>query len=89
MVFFCVVLGIIEGYVTIKLESAIPAGMIHSLLNAGAGFAIFLSKAGYNPILGPTLAGFLGGIPFVIVAAVLLVRVGKTRKSDAESERTV
>lgn len=87
MVFFCVVLGIIEGYATIKLESAIPAGMIHSLVNAGAGFALYLSKAGHNTILGPTLAGFIGGIPFVIVAAVLIVRVGKERKLDVESEK--
>lgn len=80
MVFFCVVLGIIEGYATIKLNSAIPAGMIHSAVNAGAAFPICLAKAGYNPIIGPTIAGMLGGIPFVIVAVVLIVRVGKMRQ---------
>ncbi|MDR3625572.1 MAG: CPBP family glutamic-type intramembrane protease, partial [Ignavibacteriaceae bacterium] len=30
MVVFCVALGIIEGYISIKLKSAIPAAMIHS-----------------------------------------------------------
>ncbi|NLK86121.1 MAG: CPBP family intramembrane metalloprotease [Clostridiaceae bacterium] len=84
MVFFCVVLGIVEGYATIKLDSAIPAAMIHSTVNAGAAFPIYMVNAGYNPILGPTIAGFLGGIPFVIVAVVLLVRIGKTRTLSAE-----
>ena len=89
MVFFCVVLGIVEGYATIKLGSAIPAAMIHSTVNAGAGLPIYLANAGYNPILGPTMAGLLGGIPFVIVAAVLMVRVGKTRTLSMESAEVV
>lgn len=89
MVFFCVVLGIVEGYATIKLDSAIPAAMIHSAVNAGAAFPIYLAKADYNPILGPTIAGFLGGIPFVIVAVVLIVRIGKTRTLSAKSAKVV
>lgn len=45
MIVFCVVLGTIEGYTSIKLESAIPAAMIHSAVNAGAGLPIYLAKA--------------------------------------------
>ena len=37
MIVFCVVLGVIEGYISIRLESVIPAAMIHSAVNAGAG----------------------------------------------------
>lgn len=76
MIVFCVVLGIVEGYAAIKMESVIPAAMIHSVLNAGAGFTIYLAKAGYNPILGPTIAGFIGGLPFIVLAVVLLIKVG-------------
>ncbi len=59
MVFFCVVLGIIEGYATIRLNSAIPAAMIHSTVNAGAALPIYLAKEGFTPLLGPTMVGIL------------------------------
>jgi membrane protease YdiL (CAAX protease family) len=85
MVFFCVVLGIIEGYATIRLKSAIPAAMIHSTVNAGAALPIYLAKEGFNPLLGPTMVGILGGIPFVLVAVLLMIRVGKIQTTHAES----
>lgn len=65
------------------------AAMIHSSVNAGAAFPIYLVKAGYNPIIGPTMAGLLGGIPFVIAAVVLIVQIGKTRTLSAESLEVV
>lgn len=82
MVVFCVVFGTIEGYVAIKLESAIPAAMIHSALNAGAGLPLYLVKSGYNPLLGPTVAGLIGGLPFIALAVVLLAKVRGLRNSD-------
>lgn len=74
MILFCVSLGIIEGYVTIKLKSAIPAAMIHSAVNAGAGLAFFLAKPGFNQLLGPALVGVLGGIPMILLAVVLYLK---------------
>ncbi|MDF2514596.1 MAG: putative amino terminal protease family protein, partial [Herbinix sp.] len=44
MIVFCVMLGTIEGYISIKLESVIPAAMIHSALNAGAGLPLYMIK---------------------------------------------
>lgn len=79
MTVFCVVLGIIEGYVSIKLKSAIPAAMIHSLVNAGAGLPLYLIKGAYNPLLGPAITGIVGIIPFAILAAVLLIQAGKLK----------
>ncbi len=76
MIIFCVVLGIIEGYATIKLKSAVPAAMIHSTVNAGAALPILLAKGGYNTLLGPAITGLVGGIPFIIVAAILFVKIG-------------
>ncbi|HBV86542.1 MAG TPA: hypothetical protein DEF42_07790 [Desulfosporosinus sp.] len=37
--------------------------MIHSTVNAGAALPIYLAGSGYNPILGPSMAGLVGGIP--------------------------
>ncbi len=76
MIVFCVVLGVIEGYISIKLESVIPAAMIHSVVNAGVGLPILLAKGGYNPILGPAITGLIGGLPFVVLAVVLLIKAG-------------
>jgi membrane protease YdiL (CAAX protease family) len=77
MIIFCVVLGIIEGYVSIKFESAIPAAMIHSTVNAGAALPIYLVKAGYNTLLGPAITGIVGGLPFIIIAGILFVKIEK------------
>ena len=79
MIVFCVTLGIIEGYATIKLDSAIPAAMIHSTVNATAALPIYLAKSGYNPILGPAITGLVGGLPLMVVAIVLLVIVNRSR----------
>lgn len=76
MIVFCVVLGVIEGYVTIKLESCIPAAMIHSTVNAGAALPIFLAKGGYNTLLGPAITGLVGGLPFTILAVILFIKAG-------------
>ncbi len=77
MIVFCVVLGIIEGYISIKLESAIPAAMIHSTVNAGAALPSIFAKSGYNPLLGPAITGLIGGLPFIVLAIILLIKAGR------------
>lgn len=79
MVVFCIWLGAIEGYATLKLNSVIPAAMIHSAVNAGAGLAILMAKSGSNPLLGPAITGIIGGLPFILVALVILIKVGNRR----------
>ena len=84
MIVFCVVLGTIEGYAAIRFESAIPAAMIHSSVNAGAGFAIYLTKAGFNPLLGPSITGLAGMIPFAALAALILFKAGNKTALSAK-----
>ena len=84
MVIFCVVLGIIEGYFTIKLKSAIPAAMIHSTVNAGAGLPVYFAKSGYNTLLGPAITGIIGIIPFLILAIILFIQIGKKENISDE-----
>ena len=76
MIVFCVSLGIIEGYISIKLQSAIPAAMIHSTVNAGAALPIYLLKGSYNTLLGPAITGLIGGLPFIVLAVILLIKAG-------------
>ncbi|MFA9380971.1 MAG: CPBP family intramembrane glutamic endopeptidase [Acetanaerobacterium sp.] len=79
MIVFCVAIGVIEGYISIKLESAIPAAMIHSTVNAGAALPIYMTIGGYNPVLGPTIAGLVGGLPFIVLAVILFIKSGNQR----------
>lgn len=74
MIVFCVAVGIIEGYVTIKTKSAIPAAMIHSAINAGAAMPVYMAKSGYNALLGPAMVGLVGVLPLVLLAAVLFLK---------------
>jgi membrane protease YdiL (CAAX protease family) len=85
MIIFCVSLGIVEGYATIRLDSVIPAAMIHSAVNAGAGLPVLLSVAGFNALLGPAITGLVGGIPLMILAGVLLVKTGARQSAVAKA----
>lgn len=76
MIVFCVVLGVIEGYISIKFESVIPAAMIHSTVNAGAALPCYLAKGWYNTLLGPAITGLVGGLPFTVLAVILLIKAG-------------
>lgn len=87
MIVFCVVLGVIEGYISIKLESVIPAFLIHSAVNAGVGLPCYLAKDGYNTLLGPAITGLVGELPFIVLAVILLIKAGNitgisTQKSN-------
>jgi len=88
MLVFTFWLGVVEGYMSIKLDSVIPAAMIHSAINAGAGLPILMAKSGYNPILGPAVTGIIGGLPFTVLAVILLIKTGdKLSKEAAAANR--
>jgi len=87
MILFCMALGTIEGYATIRMGSVIPAAMIHSVVNAGAALPILLAKGEYNTLLGPAITGIIGGLPMIILAVILLKQAGKEGvKSNIEPE---
>jgi membrane protease YdiL (CAAX protease family) len=86
MTIFCVVLGIIEGYISIKLQSAVPAAMIHSTVNAGAAFPIYLLKGSHSALLGPAITGLFGGIPFIALAVILFFKSDRKKRCTGENE---
>lgn len=83
MVVFCVALGIIEGYFTIKLNSVIPAAMVHSAMNAGAALPLIVAKVGINQTIGPTVAGLIGGLPLFLVAIILFLSLKRHFQNSA------
>ncbi len=74
MCVFCIVMGVIFSYVTIKTGSCLPAVFAHGSLNGIAAVAIYFSNGeDINPFVGPAPTGILGGSAFIICAAVMAV----------------
>lgn len=78
MCVFCVVVGVIFSYLTIRTGSCLPAIMGHGALNGFASAGIlFTDGTRINPFIGPAPTGIIGGCAYIICAvviAVLLVR---------------
>lgn len=82
MCVFCIVIGIILSYVTIKTESCIPAVMGHGMLNgfAAVGMLFTSLENPFNVFMGPAPMGLVGGSGFILVAALLLYRLYQQEK---------
>ncbi len=81
MCFFCIVMGIFLSYVSMKTKSCIPAVLGHGAINSICGLGMYFTKDGGNPFVGPAPTGFVGAIPFIVVAVVMLVfYFGKKRE---------
>lgn len=79
---FCIVMGVLFTWVTLKSGSCIPAAFAHGGLNGIASIGVYLSTDGGNPFVGPAVTGVIGGIGFILAAvilAVLLIREEKKR----------
>ncbi|HAU32194.1 MAG TPA: hypothetical protein DCW46_08075 [Desulfotomaculum sp.] len=50
--------------------------MIHSAVNAGVRLPYFLAKGGHSTLLGPAITGFVGGLPFTVLAVILFIKAG-------------
>ena len=82
MCIFCTVLGIILSYVTIKTKSCIPAILGHGMINGFAATGIYFTSLDnpYNVFLGPAPTGLIGGMGFILLAAVCVYRLYKEEK---------
>lgn len=73
MVYFCVIVGLLIGWATIRAGSVWPAVIGHAVLNGTAALpAVFLVGDGY-PLFGPYATGLIGGIFFAIAAVIILL----------------
>ncbi len=79
MCIFCITLGTILSYVTIKTKSCIPAILGHGMMNGFASVGIYFTSLEnpYNVFLGPAATGLIGGIGFIFTAAFLLYQLYK------------
>ncbi|HCM91774.1 MAG TPA: CPBP family intramembrane metalloprotease domain-containing protein [Lachnospiraceae bacterium] len=72
MIVFCFAVGTFFSYVTIKTGSCIPAVIGHGAINSISALGILFTKDGGRMLFGPSPAGLVAGIPFLITAAVLI-----------------
>ena len=83
MVWFCVVMGIFLGWVTLKSNTVWPAVIGHAAINGIAGIGMIFTQGTPNPILGPLPVGIIGGLGFTLVA--LLIFFSPKGLSETES----
>ena len=87
MTLFCVMVGSLLSYITIKCKSCIPAVIGHAMINGFSAIGVvFLAIEKPNPFIGPAPIGIVGGIGFIIAGALclkLLYKHPKTENSKA------
>lgn len=83
MSIFCIVIGTIFSYITIKTNSCIPAVFAHGSINSFSAVGIYFTTDGGNPFLGPSPTGVIGGIGFIAVAIIFTILLVKNEKRTA------
>lgn len=78
MIFSCVLIGIIEGYITLRTDSAIPAAICHSAINGlGSIGILFCNTTEYRMLIGPAYVGIIPLIPTILFSVYILYRIRK------------
>lgn len=78
MCLFCVVVGVIFSYLTIRTGSCLPAMLAHGGLNGFASAGIlFTDGTSVNPFIGPVPTGIIGGSAFILCAVIMTVLLVK------------
>ena len=68
MCIFCIAIGTLFSYLSLKAKSCLPAVIGHGAVNGFVGAAALFSLSGGNPFIGPMPIGILGGIGFIAAA---------------------
>ncbi|MEG2786357.1 MAG: CPBP family intramembrane glutamic endopeptidase [Romboutsia sp.] len=83
MTIFCVCLGSLFSYVTIKTKSCIPAVIGHAMINGFSAVGImFISIDNPNPFIGPMPIGIIGGFGVVIAGIICFRLISKINNED-------
>ncbi len=77
---FCIVVGVLLSYITLKARSCWPAVLAHGAINgtASVGLLFLADPMGYDRFLGPAPTGVIGAA-FYIAAAVWIVWLMRKR----------
>ena len=82
MCLFCIAMGTLFSYVSLKTRSCLPASIAHGALNGMAAIGIYFlpTLEANQPFIGPAPTGVIGGAGFVIVMVVLAVMMVRDHK---------
>ncbi|MFP4396279.1 MAG: CPBP family intramembrane glutamic endopeptidase [Anaerolineales bacterium] len=75
MIWFCITLGILFGWLADRAASVWPAVIAHGAINGIAGLGMLFAQGQPNPLLGPMPVGLIGNLGFTIVALALFFYV--------------
>lgn len=76
MIVFCVSIGIIESYLTLRTDSVLPAAICHSAVNGLAAVGLlFINTNEYQVLLGPSYSGVIPLLPTLVVDLWILKRI--------------
>lgn len=89
MVWFCLVIGIFLGWVTLKSNSVWPAVIGHAAINGIAGMGTIFTQGEPNPILGPLSVGIIGGLGFTLVALLIFFSPNGLSETQPRPENQV
>ena len=88
---FCFSAGVMLSWLTEKTGSIFPASLMHGSINAinSAGVMFQGMSYLYGPtmILGPSPNGFIGGIPMLILALVIILKSEKNFKKRLDKSK--
>lgn len=82
MILFCIVVGTLCSYATVKTGNIWSAVLIHSALNGldlVKPSSLFMSEIA-NPFIGPDLLGLLGGVGLIIASIWCIYHMPQTNK---------
>lgn len=83
MILFCIFVGSLLSYLSLKTKSALPATLGHAMVNGFASIGtLFLVTAKFNPFIGPIPVGIIGGIGFIIVGVLCFVQIAKIKNIE-------
>ena len=77
MCLFCTAMGVLLWWLREKTGGIIAPALAHGGLNAVAAAGMIFTRDGGNPFVGPAPTGILGGLPILLLAALVLFRAGK------------
>lgn len=70
---FCIVMGTLLSYISLRTGSVWPAVIAHGSINGFAAVAQLFYKGELNPFIGPIPTGIIGGLGFLVAAIVVMV----------------
>lgn len=73
MVWFCLIVSTLFGWLSWRAASVWPAVIGHAVLNGMANLPALFVRGNPNPLLGPLAVGVIGGLGFAGLAIILFV----------------